>query len=269
MRPWRTAYASVIGTSHAKTGAPCQDAGGCRVVKAHDGRDVLIAAVADGAGSAKRSEAGATLAVSLFLAEFSEAVSADPDLLGLSQDFVNDWLDSTRDAIAAQAEAEGLEPRDFACTFLAAIVGRSELVCFQIGDGAIVVSDGEMGTYRSVFWPQHGEFANTTNFITQDHVHDVMAFERSDLAVQEIALFSDGIERLVLDLSAKSVHAPSLRPIFDWLAGTEPVASDGDPTGALVAYLGSEHVNRRTDDDKTLVMATRASPPQERPAPGA
>ena len=268
MRFWRTAYASVVGTSHARTGAPCQDAGCCRLVKAHDGRDILLAAVADGAGSAKRSEAGAAIAVDMFLEEFGEAVATDPHLHGLDQEFVIDWLDSARDCISARAAAEGLEPRDFACTFLAAVVGPSDFVCFQIGDGAIVVSDQEIGAYSCVFWPQHGEFANTTNFITQDRVEEVLMFERSERVIQEIALFSDGIERLVLDLSAKSVHAPSLQPIFGWLAGTEPAAPNG-PAAALVAYLGSEHVNRRTDDDKTLVMATRAALLQEQPPAGA
>ena len=67
---WRTAYASVIGTSHTKTGSPCQDAGGCTVVKAVDGAEVLVAAVSDGAGTASRSEAGSALAVSRYLSRF-------------------------------------------------------------------------------------------------------------------------------------------------------------------------------------------------------
>ena len=64
----------------------------------------------------------------------------------------------------------------------------------------------------------------------------------------------------MLDMSSKTVHSPAFQPIFEWLAGTEPDRSDA-PSTALVAYLGSEHINRRTDDDKTLVMATRAMPP--------
>ena len=55
MSGWRTAHASVIGTSHTATGAPCQDAGDCEVLAAADGSEILVAAVADGAGSAKRS----------------------------------------------------------------------------------------------------------------------------------------------------------------------------------------------------------------------
>ena len=70
---WRVAYNSVIGTSHEKTGLPCQDAGGCRIVHDPAGREILLAIACDGAGSASRSLDGATLAVSQFLNQFSEA----------------------------------------------------------------------------------------------------------------------------------------------------------------------------------------------------
>ena len=42
---------------------------------------------------------------------------------------------------------------------------------FQIGDGGIVVSNEE--NYDTVFWPEQGEYANTTFFISDD------AFSRS------------------------------------------------------------------------------------------
>ncbi len=60
------------------------------------------------------------------------------------------------------------------------------------------------------------------------------------------------------------MHSPSLRPILGWLAGTAPPA-DGAASPVLAAYLDSANVNRRTDDDKTLVMATRAAPPDAAP----
>ena len=74
-------------------------------------------------------------------------------------------------------------------------------------------------------------------------------------------MFSDGLERLVLDMKGRTVHSPSLRPIFGWLAGTAP-STTGEASAVLMAYLDSANVNRRTDDDKTLVMATRACPPE-------
>jgi len=256
---WRTAFASVIGTSHTKSGSPCQDTGGCRVVTASNGTEVLVAAVSDGAGTAARSEAGSALTVHRFLHDFAEAVGHDPTLASIDVAFVREWIKSINCAIADQASEEGHETRDYACTLLGAIVGTTGSVYVQIGDGAIVVSTEEPGEYSWIFWPQHGEYANTTNFITQERVVESLLFETGS-AVPEIALFTDGIERLVLDLSARTVHSPSFAPIFAWLASTGPDRTDGQ-SPALAAYLASQHVNSRTDDDKTLVMATRVSPP--------
>ena len=52
---WRTLCQSVVGSFHVQTGLPCQDYGDYKLL----GQDVLIGAVADGAGSAKHSDLGA------------------------------------------------------------------------------------------------------------------------------------------------------------------------------------------------------------------
>lgn len=264
-RGWRTAFGSSIGTSHQKNGTPCQDTGGCRVVRAANGTEVLVAAVSDGAGTAKRSDIGSALVVESFLERFAGAGASSPDLKAIDRDFVDEWFDDVRDAIGALAAQDGAEPNDYACTLLGAVVGPNAAAYIQIGDGAIVVSTAEASGYSWIFWPQHGEYANSTYFITQDGAERVLQFDVQP-AMDEIALFSDGIERLVLDMAARTVHGPAFRPIFEWLAGTEPDHS-GAPSPGLVAYLGSDHVNRRTDDDKTLVMATRALPPTKAATP--
>ena len=165
-------------------------------------------------------------------------------------------LESLRKQIAEKADAEGARPRDFACTVLGAVIAPQEAIFFQVGDGAIVVSGAEVGDYSWVFWPQHGEFANQTNFVIQENLSEVLDFEIVAGPINELAIFTDGIERLVLDFAAKTVHGPALQPIFEWLSTANP--DDQEPCTALITYLGSEQINRRTDDDKTLVMATRA-----------
>lgn len=254
---WRSAFASVIGTSHARTGAPCQDAGTCFVFECADGTEILVVVASDGAGSAPRSEAGAALAVSRFVETFSSAASIDPSLQVVDRDFVVDWISAFQKAVAELAAGEGRLPPDYACTLLGAVVGPSSAVYVQVGDGAIVVGTEEPGEYSWVFWPQHGEFANQTSFLTQEDAATVLSFEHGP-TVAEIAVFTDGIERLVLDIGSRQVHAPAFRPIFEWLSRTEPDRS-GQPSDAILAYLGSDHINARTDDDKTLVIATRSS----------
>jgi hypothetical protein len=260
---WRVAHTSVIGTSHEKTGLPCQDVGCCRIVSGPDGEPILLAVACDGAGSASRSLDGATLAVDRFLRDFGDA-SRCSGLDGITKEFVEDWLSRVRAEIRDRAEAQDLNPREFACTILGAVVGDDRGAFFQIGDGAIVVSNRvEPDDYGWVFWPQHGEFANQTNFVIQDNALEVLEFEVEQRCVDEIAMFTDGIERLVLDLREKSAHTPFFRTLFRWLVNTDPVAIEEDiPASAVVGcYLRSKQINDRTDDDKTLILATRRSAP--------
>jgi len=67
-------------------------------------------------------------------------------------------------------------------------------------------------------------------------------------------MFTDGIERLVLDLQEKTPHAPFFRTLFGWLVKTEPAAVDEEiPISEVVSrYLRSKQINDKTDDDKTL-----------------
>jgi hypothetical protein len=55
---WRVVASSVRGTSHEKTGQPCQDAHRWEM----SSEKIMLAAVADGAGSAPLGEVGATIA---------------------------------------------------------------------------------------------------------------------------------------------------------------------------------------------------------------
>jgi hypothetical protein len=257
-RRWRTAFATVAGTSHLRNGSPCQDASGCIVLELPDGSEVLAAAASDGAGTAVRSKEGAELAVSSFLTDFGIAAARDSSLNSIDRSFVDEWLFSFQLAVSRLAEGAESHPRDYSCTLLGAIVGPASAIYLHIGDGAIVVGAEGEEDYAWIAWPQHGEYANQTYFLTQSDASTILVFERGP-PVDEIALFTDGIERLVLNLSDQSVHSPAFRPIFQWLAQTEPERSD-KASDALSAYLSSDYINARTDDDKSLVIATRIDP---------
>jgi hypothetical protein len=248
--PWRLAAASSLGTSHEKLGTVCQDAHGCEALLSATGEALLVAVVADGAGSATRSGDGARLACALMLEE-TRALREPGDL---SRELVCDWLARFQGEIGVRAEAEGLAPRDFACTLLVAVVGEERAAFFQIGDGAMVVSDGD--GYAWVFWPDNGEYENLTYFATDPQAADHLRFDTVDRAVDEIALFSDGLQRLALHYQTRTAHPPFFRSLFAAVR-----AADGESaeslSGKLAAYLSSPQVNERTDDDKTLILATR------------
>ena len=248
---WNFIHGSAQGTSHRNSGKPCQDHGAIHVVETGFG-SVLVAACADGAGSAKHSEVGARIAVETFLDAASSELLGGLDPSMIEEATLRSWKQIAVARIEEQARSMGVSSRQLACTFLTAVVGPSSAAFAQVGDGVIVV-DGPDG-YEFVFWPDTGEYANTTHFITD---MDGDRHFRSDCQarpVQDVAMLTDGLQMLVLSYSETRVHGPFFRPIFASLRS----APDGEAMRAdLVAFLNSNPVNARTDDDKTLILATR------------
>lgn len=255
--PWRYAYASVIGTSHTKSGLPCQDACACQEIVSPSGETVLVAVVSDGAGSANRSQFGSQLACALFVDEINALFETDGAIENVTREFCEKWLTRFQREIKVRAEEEGATPRDFACTFLAAVVGANCAAFCQIGDGAIVVqSSVTPGDYDWIFWPEKGEYENQTFFATDSAAATHLQYALALHGVNEIALFSDGLQRLALHMESQTAYAPFFRPMFPPLYK----AADGyasELSSALAQFLSSKRVQDQTDDDATLVLATR------------
>lgn len=252
---WRFAAASALGASHERQGLPCQDAHQCSVGETAGGEPVLIAVVCDGAGSAARADAGAQLACRLAHDELAALLATGSGVRGVTRAWVEDWLIRFHGEIAERADAEECQPRDFACTLLAAVVGPDCAVFFQIGDGAIVVGEGEED-YRWIFWPASGEYENVTFFASEPGASDHLRFELAERRFDEVALLSDGLQRLALHYQTRTAHAGFFKPMLEALRAASDDAV-GALSGQLEAYLSSPAVNERTDDDKTLVLASR------------
>jgi len=254
---WRFAFASVIGTSHTKSGLPCQDASICRTLTASSGEPVLVAVVSDGAGSADRSQIGSQLACALFMDEMVTLFGTGGVVEDVTEVFCKQWLISFQHEVGSRAEAEGVMPRAFACTILAAVIGATSSAFCQIGDGAIVTQPQDSpGEYCYIFWPEKGEYANQTFFATDTGAGLHLQHETVPYQIHEIALFSDGLERLALHMETQTAHTPFFKPMFVPLHK----ASDGYAetlSSSLDQFLSSKRVQDQTDDDTTLVLATR------------
>lgn len=251
-----------MGTSHLRTGTECQDSSECRVFTVKDDSEVLVAVAADGAGSAKRSDVGSALACSLFIQEMEALFGADSDgdVSDVTNKFLMNWLISFQREVAIRAEHEELTARDFACTLVLAIIGKEGAAFAQIGDGAIVVpSPEERDEYCYLFWPQKGEYANETYFATDQEAHTKMQYDYIPRQLDEVAVLTDGIQNLALHYETQTAHNPFFRPVFAWLRPAPENYSERF-TESLAAYLASEKVNEATDDDKTLILATRRIP---------
>jgi protein phosphatase 2C-like protein len=253
---WRIASACDIGTSHMGSGTPCQDSAAHAILRTKDG-PVLVAAVCDGAGSAAHSEIGSWLASTTFVELVELHFENGACLADIDRDKATAWVTRTAERLISRAGEDGNEPKDYSCTLLAAIVGSKAAAFVQIGDGAIVVSHGEADGWSWVFWPQHGEYANQTTFVLSANAANALDFSFAPRRVDEVAIFSDGIERMVLHGATKAVNEPFFRQMFLPVRASTTRGFDQKLSEKLKGYLGSPVVNARTNDDKTLLMATR------------
>jgi|SRR5581483_1019740 len=256
---WKYAYASVVGTSHTKTDTECQDSSLCTVHRLPNRSEVLIAAVADGAGSAQMASVASAMTAQSFTESVKNFLSAGNGIEAISREFVVKWLTSLQVAIIKRAEENETDIRNFASTLLGAIIGDESAVFVQLGDGALVVSmRNRIEEYGWIFWPQQGQYANQTYFVTDETAADFINHLYINDAIDDLAVFSDGLQSIALHTQSKTAHAPFFRAMFKPLLDQPSGYLEG-LSATLGKYLGSDAVNQRTDDDKTLILATRRS----------
>jgi hypothetical protein len=251
---WRWAGARSIGTSHVKSDTACQDYAGAKLFIRPEG-PIMSAVVSDGAGSASNAETGSKLVCLSFFRACREFLVARP-LEALVEEDVWCWVDEIREAVNAKASSMALRPRDFASTLVAVLAGPQTSIVIHIGDGAAVWKKVGSDEWEVPSWPYHGEYASTTTFVTDDP-HPKLNYLRVDEAIDEFALFSDGIERLVLEQAARSAHAPFFNRMLAPLKASRVEGLDKDLSSALKDYLDSPSVCERTDDDKSLILGVR------------
>ena len=245
--PWSVLGERVAGTSHLAGGTPCQDA--FRFSQFGQANDWLLIAVADGAGSASQSEIGASLACAEFVRQADSLIVNGE----FNRDGVINLFNTVRTRLITEAQHLQVNPRELACTSLLAVVGPDTATFAQIGDGAIVFSDGQ--EYHTAFWPEVAGYANETDFLTDEKFAAALRIDSKSIAVSEIAMFTDGLQRLALDYATRMPYPPFFKPLFEGLRDAPNQSLLSEP---LQAFLNSPRVNGRTCDDKTLVLATRS-----------
>jgi hypothetical protein len=243
---WSVVGASVRGVSHSRAGLPCQDRYAFDQVA---GTGTLIIAVADGAGSASHSDRGAQVAV-------QEATSFVRELHKDGEDFTRDAalavLDASRSKLFASADTLGLHQSQLACTLLVALITDSGAAFVQVGDGGWVINMG--GTSFAATWPPTGRYANETSFLTSANWSRAFQFERFLGPIECVAGFTDGLQSVALHHASRTAHNPFFAPLFSTVRESPDPATLGK---ALEEYLCLPELNRRIDDDRTLVLAVR------------
>jgi serine/threonine protein phosphatase PrpC len=246
---WRVIGASEQGTSHVQHNLPCQDAFAWKIVNGY-----LMIAVADGLGSAIKAEQASKAIVEEALHLFSnkQAAFAQQEKEEDQADLLRSIFVEARSLLQQIATIEEASLKDYASTFLVAILHPKGFIAGQIGDGAMVVKKAD-DSLALVNTPQQGEYINETIPITADNALDALSISSYQGEIQAFAVFSDGLQNLALDMANQAPYEPFFTPLFKIASD---VSFDTDYTSAqLAGFLRSERICQRTDDDKTLVLA--------------
>lgn len=252
---WRVVAASVRGTSHIKSDLPCQDA--LRWQTARGGW--LLAALADGAGSAALAEVGAGIAADRGIEALKAQVKSKSHAAADEE-----WraglvaaLTSARAAVLAAAQERKVEARELASTLTLLAVSPGIAVAAQIGDGAALAS-APSEALACLTRPMVAEYLNETTFLISD-----TALESAQTVVRRGAwrragLLCDGLQLLALRLPEGTPHARFFEPLFRHLERATDLAA---AARELRAFLESPRVRERTDDDLSLLLAFHGKPP--------
>lgn len=244
---WNVIAASVAGTKHGRSGIRCQDA--------HfyiQENNLLVAAVADGAGSASHADVGSSLAAKCSVQTVVDLLFLAPTVSDvIVESILKEALIATRTTLEDEAAKRRLELSDLATTLIIAVASDTFVVAAQVGDGAIVVlsADDEITT---VTVPRYGAYINETTFLVSDDWPSATQYATFPKRTRGLAAFSDGLQLLALKLPEAIACDGFFRPLF-----TLALESQDNNAAKLQLdeFLTSERVNERTDDDKTLLIA--------------
>jgi hypothetical protein len=215
--------------------------------------DVLIGAVADGASSATHSEIGSAVATRAAIESLcgTRHLPDDPHDVSGWEKHLTEALEAAVDSVQQEATQRHLPVRDLATTLILVAASPLGTVAVQVGDGAVVIGDRE-GNLIALTAPPVGEYANETDFLCSPDLIKVAQGRYWPVAPRYVAIFSDGLQRLALEMPKASPHEAFFSPLFRFVSAAAERPSAGDE---LTAFLQSPRVRRRTKDDTTLLLA--------------
>jgi len=128
----------------------------------------------------------------------------------------------------------------------------------QTPDEGTTSAGREDGSLTLVTEPQ-GKYANEMIPLSSSESREHWQIGVSEVPVEGVAAFTDGLSHMCLDLSAGVPRDSFLGELFR--TNSRLVAEDGiaKANAGLRAYLGSGEVQSRTRDDVTLLLALRPS----------
>lgn len=287
---WKAIARFCAGTKHQKRNIECQDYAAWELLK----DCAIAGVVSDGAGCAKYAAQGAEIAVKTAISSIKRSFEQlNPVLFDTSslvqyrhqpllfvsklcrwffslfgfkntnqvryireisdsttREIFNLALEQVRLSLQQQALKQQCSIDEFACTLLAFIATPCWIAAMQIGDGFIVVRQPN-NNYQLLFQPQKGEFINEVAFfVTSHNVKDEMKVQIFPGKHKFICVSTDGLELVSIRFRDFQPYKPFFQPFEEYMETIPDPEQETD----IEDFLNSEQVNRRTNDDKTLLL---------------
>ncbi|MEO8360070.1 MAG: PP2C family serine/threonine-protein phosphatase [Vicinamibacteria bacterium] len=275
--------ASKRGRSHAHVGSFRDDD---FVVRADDRTGWHIVAVADGAGSAKCSRKGSSLAVGASVDFVSlELAGGAAESIELA---VSDWLldglavpsaDTKRisdllyrllggaaheavKAIQRECEAAKRPYRDYSTTLILAIhkriSGREFIAAYWVGDGGVGVFSKENETVKVLGDGDCGEFAGQTRFLDASMIQGKEIVDRLRFTAVEtfttLILMTDGVTDPKFETDKNLRDPVYWEKLWDELSLSFLGTDVSNPEAALLSWLNFDSPGNH--DDRTIVVVS-------------
>lgn len=241
--------ASAIGPLHVINETPCQDACAFEVLSS----DYGVIAVADGLGSASKSEIGARIAVDAAVTFIKGIINQSGNEEIELGSITRTAVFSARKALEEKAGELQCKLRDLACTMIVVIMCKDNAAVAHVGDGAVIAKTNE--GLKLISGPEDSEYANEVSPLTGKDWELSLRISPVIPYVSGIMAFTDGCQRAALRKSQDGLTPFDgfCDPLFSYANDVKDLKEAEEDIKEL---LLSKKVCENSDDDKTLVIAT-------------
>ena len=247
---------TAIGASHVQRNLPCQDASASITL---DARSCLLV-VADGAGSAPRSDVGARFAVELVAERaalrWSGVTLSGEGLRAYLASLLGEVAYAFRRSLDADPRMADGRPGDYATTLAATVVAWPWVAYGGIGDAFLVGCDPDERLHLLVPPSKEGEFRNETQFL--DPGASVACSVIFDETLSGVVLSTDGLEKFIEErvvADAEGTRQPVMWSPSRTFAGLLAAARNGTHPEQLAATFAGDEFQKRKGDDIGVSVA--------------
>lgn len=220
---------TIAGPHHEKNNDPNQDA--YHIIEEEN---YVIIAVADGAGSLKKSDIGASIAVVTAAEETLDSLISNLSI----DEAIESGINKARETLLAREDR-----KEIGCTLSIAVLGKNNWGTGIVGDSFSIVSLAD--DHHLFLQPQKtSEFANITELLTSKTINPLI--EVGEEKIQSISVSTDGLQELSIE--GQYPTAGFWNPII------KKTCQQNFDIQAFLYYMND---NNKLVDDTTLVIASR------------